>query len=108
VCSVEHRVVYRSILSRNRSLLCLFTANPQNYMVRGPWHSGKRVVIVHVSGSFGNACNMNFCVAYGLKFNHGTDELYVKSVLPEDGDGARPRNVVFKRIDAAVRPRKVY
>jgi hypothetical protein len=34
--------------------------------------------------------------------------LYVKSVLPEDGDGAIPRNVVFKRIDAAVRPRKLY
>jgi hypothetical protein len=30
------------------------------------------------------------------------------SVLPEDGDGASPRNVVFKRIDAAVRPRKIY
>jgi hypothetical protein len=29
-------------------------------------------------------------------------------VLPEDGDGARPRNDVFKRIDAAVRPRKLY
>jgi hypothetical protein len=29
-------------------------------------------------------------------------------VLPEDGDGASPRNVVFKRIDAAVRPRKLY
>ena len=28
--------------------------------------------------------------------------------LPEDGDGASPRNVVFKRIDAAVRPRKLY
>jgi hypothetical protein len=39
---------------------------------------------------------------------HGTDELYVKSVLPEDGDGASPRNVVFKRIDAAVRPRRLY
>jgi hypothetical protein len=30
------------------------------------------------------------------------------SVLPEDGDGASPRNVVFKRIDAAVRPRRLY
>jgi hypothetical protein len=39
---------------------------------------------------------------------HGTDELYVKSVLPEDGDGASTRNVVFKRIDAAVRPRRLY
>jgi hypothetical protein len=39
---------------------------------------------------------------------HGTDKLYVKSVLPEDGDGASPRNVVFKRIDAAVRPRKLH
>jgi hypothetical protein len=39
---------------------------------------------------------------------HGTDDLYVKSVLPEDGDGARPRNVVFKRIDAAVRPKRLY
>jgi hypothetical protein len=39
---------------------------------------------------------------------HGTDELYIKSVLPEDGDGASPRNVVFKRIDAAVRPRKLH
>jgi hypothetical protein len=39
---------------------------------------------------------------------HGTDELYVKSVLPEDGDGASPRNIVFKRIDAAVRPRRLY
>jgi hypothetical protein len=29
------------------------------------------------------------------------------SVLPEDGDGASPRNVVFKRIDAAVRPRRL-
>jgi hypothetical protein len=28
--------------------------------------------------------------------------------LPEDGDGASPRNVVFKQIDAAVRPRKLY
>jgi hypothetical protein len=28
--------------------------------------------------------------------------------LPEDGDGASPRNVVFKRIDAAVRPRRLY
>jgi hypothetical protein len=37
-----------------------------------------------------------------------TDELYVKSVLPEDGDGASPRNVVLKRIGAAVRPRKLY
>jgi hypothetical protein len=27
---------------------------------------------------------------------------------PEDGDGASPRNVVFKRIDAAVRPRRLY
>jgi hypothetical protein len=26
----------------------------------------------------------------------------------EDGDGASPRNVVFKQIDAAVRPRKLY
>jgi hypothetical protein len=39
---------------------------------------------------------------------HGTDELYVKSVLLEDGDGASPRNVVFKWIDAAVRPRKLF
>jgi hypothetical protein len=31
-----------------------------------------------------------------------------KSVLPEDGDGASPRNVVFKRVDAAVRPRRLY
>jgi hypothetical protein len=31
-----------------------------------------------------------------------------QSVLPEDGDGASPRNVVFKRIDAAVRPRRLY
>jgi hypothetical protein len=30
------------------------------------------------------------------------------SVLPEDGDGASPRNVVFKRVDAAVRPRRLY
>jgi hypothetical protein len=28
--------------------------------------------------------------------------------LPEDGDGASPRNVVFKRIDAAVRPRRLH
>jgi hypothetical protein len=28
--------------------------------------------------------------------------------LPEDGDGASPRNVVFKRVDAAVRPRRLY
>jgi hypothetical protein len=28
--------------------------------------------------------------------------------LPEDGDGASPRNVVFKRYDAAVRPRRLY
>jgi hypothetical protein len=39
---------------------------------------------------------------------HGTDELYVKSVLPEDGDGASPRNVVFKRADAAERLRRLY
>jgi hypothetical protein len=39
---------------------------------------------------------------------HGTEELYVKSDLPEDGDGASPRNVVFKLIDAAVRPRRLY
>jgi hypothetical protein len=32
----------------------------------------------------------------------------LKSVLPEDEDGASPRNVVFKRIDAALRPRKLY
>jgi hypothetical protein len=38
---------------------------------------------------------------------HGTDELYVKSVLPEDGDGTSPRNVVFNRVDAAVRPRRL-
>jgi hypothetical protein len=31
-----------------------------------------------------------------------------RKVLPEDGDGASPRNVVFKRIDAAVRPRRLY
>jgi hypothetical protein len=31
-----------------------------------------------------------------------------KTVLPEDGDGASPRNVVFKRVDAAVRPRRLY
>jgi hypothetical protein len=30
------------------------------------------------------------------------------SVLPEDGDGASPRNVVFKWIDAAVHPRRLY
>jgi hypothetical protein len=30
------------------------------------------------------------------------------SVLPEDGDGDSPRNVVFKRVDAAVRPRRLY
>jgi hypothetical protein len=30
------------------------------------------------------------------------------SILPEDGDGASPRNVVFKRIDAAVRQRRLY
>jgi hypothetical protein len=29
-------------------------------------------------------------------------------VLPEDGDGASPRNVVFKRVDAALRPRRLY
>jgi hypothetical protein len=29
-------------------------------------------------------------------------------VSPEDGDGASPRNVVFKRVDAAVRPRRLY
>jgi hypothetical protein len=28
--------------------------------------------------------------------------------LPEDGDGASPRNVVFKRVNAAVRPRRLY
>jgi hypothetical protein len=28
--------------------------------------------------------------------------------VPEDGDGASPRNVVFKRINAAVRARKLY
>jgi hypothetical protein len=33
---------------------------------------------------------------------------YVESVLPEDGDGASPRNVVFKRFDAAVRPTRLY
>jgi hypothetical protein len=31
-----------------------------------------------------------------------------KTDLPEDGDGASLRNVVFKRIDAAVRPRRLY
>jgi hypothetical protein len=31
-----------------------------------------------------------------------------KLILPEDGDGAGPRNVVFKRIDAAVRLRRLY
>jgi hypothetical protein len=31
-----------------------------------------------------------------------------KTVLPEDGNGASPRNVVFKRTDAAVRPRRLY
>jgi hypothetical protein len=31
-----------------------------------------------------------------------------RTALPEDGDGASPRNVVFKRIDAAVSPRKLY
>jgi hypothetical protein len=36
-----------------------------------------------------------------------SDEQYVKSVLPEDWDGASPRNVVFKRVDAAVRPRRL-
>jgi hypothetical protein len=34
--------------------------------------------------------------------------LQTVKVLPEDGDGASPRNVVFKRIDAAVRPRRLY
>jgi hypothetical protein len=29
-------------------------------------------------------------------------------LLPEDGDGASPQNVVFKRVDAAVRPRRLY
>ena len=28
--------------------------------------------------------------------------------MPEDGDGASSRNVVFKRIDAAVRPRRLH
>jgi hypothetical protein len=28
--------------------------------------------------------------------------------LPENGDGASPRNVVFTRVDAAVRPRRLY
>jgi hypothetical protein len=28
--------------------------------------------------------------------------------LPEDGDGASPRNIVFKRVDAAVLPRRLY
>jgi hypothetical protein len=36
------------------------------------------------------------------------DKQCVKSVLPEDGDGASPRNVVFKRVNAAVRPRRLY
>jgi hypothetical protein len=51
------------------------------------------------------------CVGFSLPRQvekHGTDELYLKSVLPEDGDGASPRNVVFKRVDAAVRPRRLY
>jgi hypothetical protein len=30
------------------------------------------------------------------------------SVLPEDGDGASPQNVVFEGVDAAVRPRRLY
>ena len=29
------------------------------------------------------------------------------SVLPEDGDGASPRNVVFKPVNAADRPRRI-
>jgi hypothetical protein len=36
---------------------------------------------------------------------HGTDEWWVKSVLPEDGDGASPRNIVFKSADTADGPR---
>ena len=39
-------------------------------MVRGPWNSGKWFAIVLVSGSFGNACNMNFSVAYEFQFNY--------------------------------------
>jgi hypothetical protein len=31
-----------------------------------------------------------------------------KTDLPEDGDRASPRNVVFKWVDAAVRPRRLY
>jgi hypothetical protein len=33
---------------------------------------------------------------------------HLKPILPEDGDGASPRNVVFKRVDMAVRPRRLY
>lgn len=39
---------------------------------------------------------------------HGTDELCVGSVLPGDGDGAGPRDVVFGRGGAAVRPGRLY
>jgi hypothetical protein len=46
---------------------------------------------------------LNFTMNYRLTFLK-----YVKSVLPEDGDGASHRTVVFKRVDAAVRPRRLY
>jgi hypothetical protein len=31
-----------------------------------------------------------------------------KTVLPEDGDGASPQNVVFKPVNSADRPRRLY
>jgi hypothetical protein len=39
---------------------------------------------------------------------HRTDEWWVISVLPEDGDGVSPRNVFFKSFDVADRPRRLY
>jgi hypothetical protein len=39
---------------------------------------------------------------------HGTDEQCVNSGLPEEGDGVSARNVVFKPVNAADRPRRLY
>jgi hypothetical protein len=50
----------------------------------------------------------NIVFLYVFLEKHGTDQQYVKSVLPEDGDGASPRNIVFKPVDVADGPRRLY
>jgi hypothetical protein len=43
----------------------------------------------------------------GLALSPSSDKTANQAVFPADGDDARPRNVVFKLVDAAVHPRRL-